>query len=110
MKVWMIGYFPMTMGGKVHRPIICDVPVEGPFDLGAGYTGYVVRSPGGSVRIAESITGAVVGPDLETVRQDVAEAVVGVMAEQVEQAKGTVKSAQAVTPEQFWQMMDRGIL
>lgn len=105
MVIWTIGYFPFTMGGRVNRPIKCDVPVEGPFDIGAGYQAYVATSPSGKTFVAEGITGAIVGSTLESVRDDVRVAVVGVMEEQVEAARQQVSGARMLTPEKFWHML-----
>jgi len=103
-----MGYFPFSMGGKVRRPIVCDVEVTGPYDIGAGRQAYLATSPSGKTFVAESETGAIVGPNLEQVRQDVAEAVVGVMERQMEQARETLKEAETLDAERFWPLLERG--
>lgn len=110
MYIWTIGYFPFTMGGPLERPVKCDVPVTGPFDIGAGYQAFVAVSPSGKTFVAESITGAIVGPSLEEVRADVASATVAVMTKavmtkQIESAKKQVAIVQTLSPKEFWHLL-----
>lgn len=105
MKIWARAYRPFIMGGNCHAPIICDVPVDGPFDLGMGYQGFLAVSPSGKTFVAESITGAIVGPTVKAVRQDIKVADKVVMEEQIARAKERVLCAQVVSQSEFWKML-----
>jgi hypothetical protein len=74
MKIWTRAYRPFLMGGNVNAPIICDVPVSGPFDIGGGQQGYLAVSPKGHTFVAESVTGAIVGSTIKDVKTDIATA------------------------------------
>ncbi len=103
MEVWTYGYFPFTMGGDVWRPIKCDVSVAaGPFDLGAGYEGYLIVSPNGTTFVAELITGAFVGPNIESVREDILNSDIEMMKENIDHAKKDFKKATIETQDSFW--------
>ncbi len=103
-KVWTLGYSPFIMGGNVNAPIMAEVEALGPFDLGKGYSGYLVTSPTGKTFVAESETGAFVGPDIESVRADVRDADPKVMWEQVEEAKKLLVDVRYLSPKEFWSM------
>jgi len=105
MKIWTEAYQPFIIGGDCNTPIICDIPVAGPFDLGSGYQGYLAVSPSGKTFVAESITGAIVGPTIDEVRKDIEEADKTVMEEQIAFAKKRVSKAVEVTQDRFWQML-----
>jgi len=105
LKVFTVGYFPFTMGGNVWRPICCEVEVDGPHDIGKGYKGYVVTAPNGKTFIAEATSGAFVGPDLKTVKEDITLGEKNVMVEQVAKAVEQSKGAKEITPDEFWGML-----
>lgn len=105
MKIWTEAYRPFVMGGDCNAPVICNVPVDGPFDLGAGQTGYLAVSPGGKTFVAESTTGAIVGPTVEAVRKDIKTADEAVMQEQLAHAKERVKRANPVSQSEFWRLL-----
>ena len=102
MEIWTLQYRPFTMGGNVHQPVKCDVEVDGPHDLGGGYQGYIATAPDGRALVAEATSGAIVGPTLEAVRSDVADADPAVMADQVAKAIAQRASAAVLTPDEFW--------
>lgn len=107
MKAWTEGYFPWTMGGSIHRPVMADLQVLGPYDGGKGISLYVAMSPAGRTAIIEGQCGAVVGDDFKTVLADIAEADPGVMERQVEAARRRLEEAgtiENVEPERFWQL------
>ena len=110
-QVWTEGYFPFTMGGSVHRPMIMELPVEelgGLHDLGKGYTGWVLYNPEtGDTYLVESQSGAIIGGSLKEVKQDIATASEGVMQRQIEQAKERVKQGTVVEVEFFWAHLQR---
>jgi hypothetical protein len=105
MKIWTMGYFPFTLGGDVHRPICCDVEVSGPHDLGFGYQGYVATSPNGRTFVAESETGAIVGPSLSDVINDISQGDPSIMRKQIEKAHETAKRAEELSPDRFWSLI-----
>ncbi len=111
MKAWTMGYFPFTMGGSVNRPIIADIKVEGPIPLGQGLLGYLATSPTKKKTIVvEGLTGAVVGDSYFKVVEDVRTASLDVIADQLTEAVQRVKTAEEVSEDKFWQMIDFGIL
>ncbi len=110
MKAWTMGYFPLTMGGPVRRPIIADIKVDGPIPLGQGLFGYLAKSPKGKTVVIESLTGAVVGDSYFKVVEDVRTASLDVIADQLTEAVQRVKTAEEVSDAKFWQMIDFGIL
>jgi hypothetical protein len=102
--IWSIGYFPFTMGGKVHRPIKTEIEINDNqiFDLGKGKKGYLIISPKGKTYVAESETGAFVGSTIEDVRKDILEGDKKVMNKQIKEAKEQVRMAEKFEPEEFW--------
>jgi hypothetical protein len=101
--VWNACYRPFLMGGDLRRPIKAEVPALGPFDLGKGYTGYIILHPKSQkTYIAESETGAFVGNSLNDVRQDIEAASEEVMRGQIAEAKKQMGYAELMTAEQFW--------
>jgi len=105
MKVFTLGYFPFVMGGDVWQPICIDVEADGPHDIGNGYQGYVVTAPNGKTFVAEATSGAFVGPDLKTVKEDISLGEKKMMAKQVADAVEQSKKAKELTPDEFWGML-----
>ena len=105
MKVWTLEYVPFVMGGSVWQPIYCDIEIQGTYDLGKGYKGHLVVAPNGKTFVAESETGAFVGPTIDAVRKDIKKATKKVMKQQIEDAKVQVKNAKEVKPEEFWRKL-----
>lgn len=105
MKIWTKAYRPFIMGGDCNAPIICDVPVDGPFDLGVGYQGFLAVSPNGKTFVAESITGAIVGSTVDGVRKDIKVGDKAVMERQIAQAKELVLRADTVSQDEFWKLL-----
>ena len=94
------------MGGPVRQPVKTDVdPTSGPHDLGQGYEGYIITTPTGNTRVAEAITGALVGDTLDDVRRDVANANPETMRDQVAAAAQHFRNAKTLTPAEFWRLM-----
>lgn len=118
MRIWTLEYRPFVMGGSVWGPMCTDVPLfdekvgqpegfaRGPYDIGKGRTGYVVNAPNGKTFIAEGETGALVGPDLDSVRADVKQADESIIREQMKIAHRQASLARHVTPEEFWRKLD----
>lgn len=101
-KVWTMSYNPMAFG-DLHRPIATELLLNPPVDIGRGYRAYIVRSPSGKTFIADAISGAFVGTDLEQVRKDVATGDPALMKMQVEEASKECSQAQLVSNQAFWE-------
>jgi hypothetical protein len=108
MKIWTTNYRPFILGGDVNAPIMADVPVSGPFDIGQGFQAYLAVGPNGKTFVAESITGAIVGSTIEQVREDVASGKKSDMDKQIEDAKKMVLRAYEATPEELWKRLKAG--
>jgi hypothetical protein len=103
---WTYIYEPFTMGGSVWRPATAALECLGPYDLGAGYQGYLSVSPlTGKWIVCESDSCAIVGHSLDEVRKDIAEGDADVMKMQVEHAIMEYRKASRVEPDKFWEKM-----
>ena len=103
--IWTLAYRPFIMGGDVHAPVGARVAALGPYDLGKGFEGYVVIDPfTGASAVAEASSGALVGPDLSSVRADIAAADEAVMRRQVEESLETRKKVHVLDAEAFWKL------
>jgi hypothetical protein len=109
LKIYTMFYFPFVMGGNVWQSRACEVEVDELHELGGGYQGYLVTSPNGHYVVAEATTGAMVGPNLEEVRKDIAEADPDVMAKQMAQAKSDSTGVQELEPEKFWHEWEKSM-
>ena len=107
--VWTWGYFPFSVGGAPRRPIKATLPVEGPHDLGGGFTGYVVTCPSGESYVAEASSGALVGPSLEEVRADITGGDRIAMSEQIAQAQETRDRSTAMSADEFMRYIEKGL-
>ncbi len=105
MRIWTRAYTPFIMGGDCYAPIICEWPVDGPFDLGKGYQGFLAISPGGQTFVVEAETGGIVGSTVKAVRQDIEVADSVVMEAQIIAAKQAVLRARTVTSVEFWRTL-----
>jgi len=104
-KVFTLGYFPFIMGGNVWQEICIDVEADGPYDIGKGYKGYVVTAPNGKTFVAEATSGALVGPDIKTVKEDISIGEQKMMDKQVAQAVEQSKKAKTLSSDEFWKML-----
>lgn len=104
-RVWTYGHRPFVMGGSVNYVLGCDVPADGPHALGDGYYGYLITAPNGQTFVAEAETGALVGPTLKAVRQDIKEADKAVIERQLETAREKKKEIEVKDAEFFWTAM-----
>lgn len=101
-RVWRPCYRPFMLDGDVHTPVCADLPVEGPFELGMGFEGYVAAKPDGSFAIFEKISGGWVGDSLDGVKADIRRAALSTMERQVREATKKGKTASLVTADKFW--------
>lgn len=86
----------------MKRLIKCEIEVQGPYDLGKGFQGYVALSPKGKGFIVEIASRGIVGDSIETVRKDIEEGDIEVMKEQVKQGIQDFKLATEVETSEFW--------
>jgi len=105
MKVFTIAYTPFVMGGSVWQPVCCEVKVDGPYDIGDGFQGFIVTAPNGKTFIAEATSGAFVGPDLKSVRKDIKIGDKALMSKQVVRAVSDMKRAKEIKPSEFWRKL-----
>ena len=66
-----MGYFPFAFGGNVHAPMITEIDVIEERELSKGINAFSFKTPKGNIRIAESLTGAIVGDSFEDVSEDI---------------------------------------
>ena len=106
MKIWRMGYFPFTMGGSLYRPIAAELPDEQLgelYDLGLGFSGYLITDSNDQTHVIESLSGAHVGDTLDEVRQDIATSCdLEFMRDQVMDAIQKRDSATMIELETFW--------
>ena len=104
-QVWTMGYFPMIMGGDIHQPMITKVKAIAEMPIGKGFKAFSFKTPKGTIRIAESVTGAIVGDSFEEVIADVKFTTKKVMEKQIADAKKTLKgSVKHYEEEKFFQI------
>jgi len=92
-----MGYFPFTMGGNVNQPIVTEIEYIEEKKIGKGLKAFSFKTPKGNLKIAESITGAIVGDSFKEVIADVKSATKKMMIGQIEEGKkmfssGSVKN------------------
>lgn len=97
LEVWTRSYNPLILGGDVYGKVKCKMNVEGPYDIGKGFKAYLVEDKDGNTKVAEEISGGIIGPDLETVRKDVAEGEKNVMQAQVKSGRQEREKAKTIT-------------
>lgn len=92
------------MGGSVERPIVTEVEIIEEKNIGKGLKGFSFKTPKGSLKICESITGAIVGDTFAEVKKDIKAASIITIRKQIEDAKETLKSGsrQNMTNERFF--------
>lgn len=95
----------MQMGGQVHTPIITEVePIE-ERPIGKGMKAFSFKTPKGSLRVAESETGAIVGDTFEEVIADVKTASKGMLQDQIADARATIAGeCKNLTNEEFFNL------
>lgn len=95
-SIWSLGGTPSI------KLIAAELEVEGPYDLGKGYSGFIATSPKGETFIVERSTGGFVGGSLEEVRADVKKASREVLAKQMEEQLKVAATATLLKPKAFW--------
>lgn len=110
MKIWTVGKAPpFQMGGYPQFPLVTEITegIEGPFEIGKGFTAFVITAPNGRTFVAEATSGAIVGDTLTMVRNDMQDA--HQPQEQVNAAmrwrEANDHCKQEVDAEEFWKRM-----
>ncbi len=104
-KVYTLEYQPFIMGGNVWQPVATHVEASGPHSLGPNYKGFVITAPNGKTFVAEARSGAFVGPNLKTVRDDLRIGDPTLMKKQVDDALIQCEQARVVEPDEFWKLL-----
>jgi hypothetical protein len=105
-RVYTMEYVPFVMGGSVYQPICTEVESAGEYDLGKGFTGYLIVAPNGRTFIAEKESGAFIGGTIDGVRNDITSCDdIQFMQKQVSDAVKYVKQARMVSPSEFWRKL-----
>ena len=109
--VWTYVTNHFIMGGKKNRPTGTEVDITDAekINLGKGYYGYEIKTPKGDVIVIEANTGAIIGNDIKTVKQDIDEADESVMASQIEKANIEMQKVQVMDNFRFWNMYHKSL-
>lgn len=99
-RIYTLEYLAFVMGGDVWQPVSTDVEHHGEYELGKGYKGHLIYAPSGRTYVAESRSGALVGPSIHDVRLDMS-----LMEKQVTKAIKQSKQARKVTAKEFWRLL-----
>lgn len=91
-QIWTMKYSPFIMGGSANHPIITEVGYIEEKKIGKGMKAFSFKTPKGTLKIAESITGAIVGDSFKEVIADVKSASKKVLMEQIEDGKKLLSS------------------
>ena len=107
--IWMRSYSPFAMGGDVHAPVGIKTKLDGPFDIGKGYSVYLAKSPDGLTVAIEPETGAVIGDSLEDVREDVSapDHDPKILSDQLKWAREQMEIVRVIPNEEFWSSVAR---
>lgn len=90
--VWTMAQRPFVMGGDVNYPITTKVEVIEEKAVGKGFKAFAFKTAKGTLRIAESITGAIVGDNFKDVRKDISAGSKAVISRQIAEGKEILKS------------------
>lgn len=105
-QIWTMGYFPLTIGGNVNQPIITEIGYIEEKNIGKGLRAFSFKTTKGNLKIAESITGAIVGDSFKEVIADVKSATKKMMMNQIEEGKKMLESGSVkhYSPEEFFKI------
>ena len=104
-QIWTMGYFPFTIGGSVNQPIVTEIGFIEEKNVGKGFRAFSFKTPNGTLRVAESVTGAIVGDSFENVKEDIKSGSKKDMLKQIEDAKQILKgSCKHLTNEEFFKL------
>ncbi len=102
--VWTQASRPFIMGGNTNAPIATAVKPVQEKNVGKGFAAFSFLTPKGTLRIAESSTGAIIGDTFEGVKKDIKEGSKEVMQKQIADAKVMVKKAVKLEPTEFFKL------
>lgn len=69
--IWTMIHSAFQMGGVSYHPIKTEVEIIEEKTIGKGVKAFSFKTPRGTIRIAESLTGAIVSNSFEDARKDV---------------------------------------
>jgi hypothetical protein len=96
---------PFVLGGSSHwQPTYTTVPrVAGPYECEHDIRVLVVTCPDDTTRVIDASSNAIVGNNLESVREDIRTGDPAVMKAQMEQARAQFAKAKYMAPDQWWE-------
>lgn len=102
--IWTMGHFPFQMGGYVDRPMSTEIEIIEERRIGKGFKAFSFKTPKGTLKIAESITGALVGDSFEAVISDVKGTTKKIIEQQIVDAKNILheRGKHQQSPEEFF--------
>ncbi len=105
LKIWTYRYNPFVMGGSVWQPFGTEIETANtPQPLGFGHEGIEITDPKGKTYVVHAATGALIGPDIATVKKDMEGCTKEEIDEVVAKHADAGKRAELVTPEEFWRL------
>lgn len=102
--IWTMVHNAFSMGGISMEPIKTEVTIIEEKTIGKGYNAFSFETPKGTVRIAESTTGAVISSSFKEAMKDVESASSKVINKQLEEAKMFLQSkdCKSVSNKEFF--------
>ena len=102
MNVISYGLFLFTLEGDPQKPIKCDLPVDGPFALGAGREGYLITKPNGGTYVVDATTSLIIGRNVEQVRTEINNVTPEFVECRLEALKAILAAPVPLKPDDFW--------
>ncbi len=103
--IWTIRHRPFVMGGRVDSAVSTEVKIIEEKQIGKGFYGFSFKTPKGTLKIAESITGAIVGDSFEEVISDIKNAPLKIIKQQIEDVKRELKKGcQRLSNQDFFKL------
>ncbi len=100
-----MGYFPFTVGGNVHQPMTTEIEALEEKSIGKGFKAFSFKTPKGTLRIAESITGAIISDSFKEAKKDVKDGSKKVINKQIEDAQAQLsRGAKHLSNKKFFQL------
>jgi hypothetical protein len=102
-KVWTKAYQPFRMGQNPNRPISTEVEVIEEKIIN-DIALFSFKTGKGTIRIAEAITGGIVGNSFEEVENDLISADAEVVKKQLKSAEAQSNSSEKMSNDQFFSL------
>lgn len=104
-QIWTTEYTPMIMGGSCDHVITTEIGVIEEKAVGKGLRAFSFMTPKGTLRIAESISGAIVGNSFKEVMADIKGTTKKICMQQIGEGQVLLarSSTQHLTKEVFFQ-------